>query len=1586
MLDGTTVTENAAGAAIGTLSIVDPDAGDSHEITLSDDRFEVVGNEIRLKDGVSLDHEETAEIDLEVTVTDAGGLTTSETFTIAVEDVNEAPAEVSLDGTTVTENAAGAAIGTLSIVDPDAGDSHEITLSDDRFEVVGNEIRLKDGVSLDHEETAEIDLEVTVTDAGGLTTSETFTIAVEDMNEAPAEVSLDGTTVTENAAGAAIGTLSIVDPDAGDSHEITLSDDRFEVVGNEIRLKDGVSLDHEETAEIDLEVTVTDAGGLATSETFTIAVEDMNEAPAEVSLDGTTVTENAAGAAIGTLSIVDPDAGDSHEITLSDDRFEVVGNEIRLKDGVSLDHEETAEIDLEVTVTDAGGLTTSETFTIAVEDVNEAPAEVSLDGTTVTENAAGAAIGTLSIVDPDAGDSHEITLSDDRFEVVGNEIRLKDGVSLDHEEAAEVDLEVTVTDAGGLTTSETFTIAVEDMNEAPAEVSLDGTTLSENAAGAAIGTLSIVDPDAGDSHEITLSDDRFEVVGNEIRLKDGVSLDHEETAEIDLEVTVTDAGGLTTSETFTIAVEDMNEAPAEVSLDGTTLSENAAGAAIGTLSIVDPDAGDSHEITLSDDRFEVVGNEIRLKDGVSLDHEEAAEVDLEVTVTDAGGLTTSETFTIAVEDVNEAPAEVSLDGTTVTENAAGAAIGTLSIVDPDAGDSHEITLSDDRFEVVGNEIRLKDGVSLDHEETAEIDLEVTVTDAGGLATSETFTIAVEDVNEAPSDLTLSSSSENLIRNGSFEDFELDAGRWRGFESDETGAWQDQNGIEVWNNLGRVTASDGDQLMELDHGHGVDSISQTINTDAGQVYDLGLDIRERFSGGTDTVEVYWNGDLVAEIDPQATEWETFELQVIGTGQDTLELREPEGGSDSLGALIDNITLVAAESTVAENLEGAVVGELSFVDPDDGDSHEFSVSDDRFEVVGNTLCLKPGVSLDYEEAAQIEVEVTVTDAGGLSTAENFTVHIADIAEPQDVDIEIPVGTGFQTKYFDVDHSLKELADVDWSADPTHQEVKSDINFENSGNSFWEGGSRDTFGVEVSGNIEVEEGGTFEFFLGGDDGAVLFVDGQEVVNHDGLHAYKTGTGEIDLDPGTHHIEVRYFENYGHAGLKLEWEGPGLEGRELVTAPDMSEAQTVSGVPVTLDVDMSVMDPNGHAEIALEGLPVGSLVEAGSLTLIVDDSGGVDLGGWDGNSIQITPPLDFMGEVSADLHVTTQLADGSSQNGTQNITFDVNEAHIDAPSAELVGGFHASYFDVDHSLNVLDDIDWSSDPTHEEMVTEINYQNASDSFWEGGSKDTFGAKLEGKVTIEEGGNYTFFAGGDDGVALFIDGEQVINNDGLHGFRTRSGEVELEPGTYEIEVRYFENYGRAGLKVEWDGPDTNGRETLQADAPEQVAENGTLDVGISLTGASPEASVVLDGLPANTLLISGDEAALSDGTPIDLSGWDIDHLEVSPPPGFEGKIEGELQLSDTAFNGEEVSATSTFTLQVGEPGDEPPENGAEALDIQIAVDASEGSTQVGWDADLSDAEPSSDDGGDVMAEPVLSNSVAEITVIDTDTYERVDW
>ncbi|MEL7058382.1 MAG: cadherin repeat domain-containing protein, partial [Pseudomonadota bacterium] len=181
---------------------------------------------------------------------------------------------------------------------------------------------------------------------------------------------------------ATVGTLSSFDPDAGDSVTYTVSDDRFEVVDGELRLAEGVELNHEEAASIEVTVTATDGSGLETSEVFEINVADVNEGPTDLALDGNTVAESDAGATVGTLSSFDPDAGDTVAYTVSDDRFEVVDGELRLAEGVELDHEEAASLEVTVTATDSGGLETSETFEINVKDVNEGPTDLALDGNT----------------------------------------------------------------------------------------------------------------------------------------------------------------------------------------------------------------------------------------------------------------------------------------------------------------------------------------------------------------------------------------------------------------------------------------------------------------------------------------------------------------------------------------------------------------------------------------------------------------------------------------------------------------------------------------------------------------------------------------------------------------------------------------------------------------------------------------------------------------------------------------------------------------------------------------------------------------------------------------------------------------------------------------------------------------------------------------------------------------------------------------------------------------------------------------------------------------------------------------------------
>ena len=79
----------------------------------------------------------------------------------------------------------------------------------------------------------------------------------------------------------------------------------------------------------------------------------------------------------------------------------------------------------------------------------------------------------------------------------------------------------------------------------------------------------------------------------------------------------------------------------------------------------------------------------------------------------------------------------------------GALVGTLTTVDPNAGDTHTYKVDDSRFDVVGGQLKLKSGDSLDFEDESSVVVNVTTTDKGGLSYSESFTIKVKDVNEAP---------------------------------------------------------------------------------------------------------------------------------------------------------------------------------------------------------------------------------------------------------------------------------------------------------------------------------------------------------------------------------------------------------------------------------------------------------------------------------------------------------------------------------------------------------------------------------------------------------------------------------------------------------------------------------------------------------------------------------------------------------------------------------------------------------------------------------------------------------------------
>jgi len=67
------------------------------------------------------------------------------------------------------------------------------------------------------------------------------------------------------------------------------------------------------------------------------------------------------------------------------------------------------------------------------------------------------------------------------------------------------------------------------------------------------------------------------------------------------------------------------------------------------------------------------------------------------------------------------------------------------------------------------------------------------------------------------------------------------------------------------------------------------------------------------------------------------------------------------------------------------------------------------------------------------------------------------------------------------------------------------------------------------------------------------------------------------------------------------------------------------------------------------------------------------------------------------------------------------------------------------------------------------------------------FAIDYSGRFWIDRPGAYTFALTSDDGARLYIDGEVVIDNDGLHPAAEKMGAVALTGGVHEIRISYFQ-------------------------------------------------------------------------------------------------------------------------------------------------------------------------------------------------------
>lgn len=79
-----------------------------------------------------------------------------------------------------------------------------------------------------------------------------------------------------------------------------------------------------------------------------------------------------------------------------------------------------------------------------------------------------------------------------------------------------------------------------------------------------------------------------------------------------------------------------------------------------------------------------------------------------------------------------------------------------------------------------------------------------------------------------------------------------------------------------------------------------------------------------------------------------------------------------------------------------------------------------------------------------------------------------------------------------------------------------------------------------------------------------------------------------------------------------------------------------------------------------------------------------------------------------------------------------------------------------------------------------------------------SFSLQFRGYIDVPEKGIYSFYLTSDDASVLKIAGREVVNNDGMHSAKEKSGQTALEKGLHSIALDFIEGGGGFTLKLQY--------------------------------------------------------------------------------------------------------------------------------------------------------------------------------------------
>ena len=608
-----------------------------------------------------------------------------------------------------------------------------------------------------------------IASANGKSSFTSFDINVNPVNDAPTLGTTSGQSIQEDGQLAGVFmTFADIDTEATNLVFTATSSDESVITTDAIAISEsasGITLSANTVANASGSTTITVNvfdGEFTATQTFDVTVLSVNDAPTVSATTIADATEDAAytQSLAGLFADVD---GDNLSYMLE-------GN----PDWVSVDNgslvgtptnDDVGSTDFYITADDGSGGTVRQQYSISVANTNDAPivASAAADITATEDVLLSSLIASSVFIDVD-GDA--LTLSATftgadwlTFDATNNRFT---GTPA-NDDVGTVNITITATDSEGASVSDDIVLTVQNVNDQPTDLAISTLTVAENSAtGTVVGSLSSTDVDAGDSFTYTLvsgsgsdNNDLFSIANGEL-VTNG-DIDFESTTSLSVRLRTTDVAGATFEKSFSITVNNVNEAPIALASSSLSLDENAgADAEIGTLSTTDPDNGDSFTYSLvagtgDSDNASFSINSGKLLAKISLNFESKSSYSVRVKTEDAGGLSYEEALTITLNDVNEAPTAIAIDASSIDENVTvGSVVGALSTTDEDNGDTFTYSLAagtndNDVFDIDG--ANLVTAAAVDFETKASYTVVVTSTDAGGASFNKSITITVNNVAE-----------------------------------------------------------------------------------------------------------------------------------------------------------------------------------------------------------------------------------------------------------------------------------------------------------------------------------------------------------------------------------------------------------------------------------------------------------------------------------------------------------------------------------------------------------------------------------------------------------------------------------------------------------------------------------------------------------------------------------------------------------------------------------------------------------------------------------------------------------------------